>query len=238
MKNATTCASMFLAVLLFAPLAAAQTEHSVIIYGIGASISGTVGVRDGLTSDVSIDTSEILSNLELAGMARYRADKGRWSSVFDGVFMGLGGRNEGTNLDIDLFIAEFDAGYRFTRNLEGFVGVRYTDLGVSGTTTLPGRQIEFDNGDEFVDPVVGLRFVTPLPGKWYLQGQGDLGGFGLDMDFQWQAMLDFGYKPDDAWSVWLGYRGIGQEFENSGNDGRFDMDVIYHGPQVAVAFHF
>jgi len=34
------------------------------------------------------------------------------------------------------------------------------------------------------------------------------------------------------------YRALAQDFETEGPRGRFDMDVVYHGPQFGVVFRF
>ena len=88
------------------------------------------------------------------------------------------------------------------------------------------------NDDDFFDPIVGFRFATPLSdsGKWRVQGRGDIGGFGVSMDLTWQAILDFGYRPSDSWAIWLGYRALAQDFDDSGKDDRFAMDVDLPGP--------
>ena len=123
-----------------------------------------------------------------------------------------------------------------------FVGVRYTGLAaaLAGAQQVSGAEFRVASDANFVDPIVGARFATPLgnAGKWRLQGRGDVGGFGVDMDFQWQAILDLGYRPNDRWSFWLGYRALSQDFDDEGKDGRFAMDVVYQGPQMGVAYTF
>ena len=34
------------------------------------------------------------------------------------------------------------------------------------------------------------------------------------------------------------YRALAQDFDDEGPNDRFDLDVIYHGPQLGVVFHF
>lgn len=237
MKRTTTL-QLLITVLMSMP-ALAQTDHTLAIYGIASQITGTVGVGS-FETDVSVDVDTIFDNLEMAGMAHYRAAGTRWSFAADAVFLGLGAGKDGTLVDIDLTIVDANVAYRFNEVVEAFAGVRYTDLSASVETTRPvsGEAVFVDNGDEFFDPVVGLRFVTPLSQEWLLQGQGDIGGFGVAMDFQWEAMLNIGYRPSESWSFWLGYRALDQDFEDAGADDRFDMNVTYHGPQVGVAWHF
>ena len=58
------------------------------------------------------------------------------------------------------------------------------------------------------------------------------------MDFTWQAMIHLGYQVNEDLSLWLGYRGIGMEFDDSGGVNRVDADLVLHGPEAGVAFHF
>lgn len=226
-------------VLTLATAASAQSTQTVVLYGIGASIKGTAQVGS-TTADISVDTDTVFDNLEMAGMARYRNETPKWSFVVDGVFLGLEGSNGTVTGDINMTIGEFDAGYRFNPVAEAFAGIRYTDLSMEARTTRPvtGEQVIVKNGDQFIDPIIGVRFAKPLSGRWMLQGQGDVGGFGVGMNMQWQAMLDVGYRASDLVSVWLGYRTLNQDFDKSGENGKFGMDVTYAGPQAAVGFHF
>lgn len=227
------------ATLLLATAAVAQTNQTLAIYGIGASISGTAELGNAST-DISVDTDTVLDNLEMAGMARYRYETPKWSLVTDGVFMGLGGSKNNVKLDIDLFVMEVDAGYRFSESAEVFGGLRYTDISaeVAARAPISGEAIGAKQSETFVDPVVGVRFAKPLSEKWMIQGQGDVGGFGVGMDLQWQAMFDVGYRASDLVSLWFGYRALDQDFDEAGDNDRFAMNVNYHGPQAAVAFHF
>lgn len=225
--------------LLCAAVAQAQPAQTIVVYGVGAEISGTAGFGDA-TVDVEVETETILENLEMAGMARYRAEWPKWSLVADGVYMGLGNSKNGVSMDVDLLIVDTTAAYRFNDRAEVLFGTRFTDLAteLSAKRPISGEPIDLEESDTFLDPIVGLRFATPLSEKWALQGQGDIGGFGVGMDFQWQAMLNVGYRPSERWSLWFGYRAIDQDFDDAGDDERFSMDVTYRGPEMGVGFHF
>jgi hypothetical protein len=108
--------------LLSLPAAASDWENVLGVYGIGASLSGAGTIRD-LELDIDVDFGEILDKLEMGGMARYRGQSGKLAVVGDAVFMGLG---EG-GADLDLLVLEGSVGYRITKVVEGFIGLRYTD---------------------------------------------------------------------------------------------------------------
>jgi hypothetical protein len=229
-----------MAATLLLPLAGlAQTTHSFTFYGMGTQIDGTLGVGDA-TADFSVGIDEFFDNLEMGGLATYRFETPRWSFALDGCFFGLGQSTDGASMDVDMTVAEFDAGYRFSEVFQAFVGVRYTDLSteVAGERPLSGEPFAAEAGADFLDPIVGVRFVQPLSERWIVQGRGDVGGFGVGMDFQWQAMVDLGFRLNDAWSFWLGYRALGQDFEDAGDHDRFDMDATYQGPELGVTVTF
>ena len=240
LKGPTTIAAICLAAGLLVPLPAlAQTTQTLALYGAALQIDGTAGVGDR-TTDISVDVDEFIDNLEMGGLASYRLDTPRWSLAVEGAFFGLGQSQDGVSMDVDMTVAQLTAGYRFTESFDAYVGVRYTDLSarVAGTRPVSGESFDVESGDDFLDPIVGVRVVAPLSEKWLIQAQGDVGGFGVDMESQWQAAFDVGYRPGETVTIWLGYRALDQDFEDAGEGGRFDMDVTYQGPQLGVAFRF
>jgi hypothetical protein len=240
MRNTFTIALGAMTIAPLLPLAGpAQTTHAVTGYGMGTQVTGTAGVGD-LSADFDVSIEEFLEDLEMGGLATYRWETPRWSFVLGGSFFGLGQSTPAGEMDFDTTVAEFDAGYRFNEVVQVCAGIRYPDLSVElrGERLLGGEPFHAKNGDEFIDPVVGARFVLPLSEKWVVQGQGDIGGFGVGMDFEWQAMLDLGYGAGDAWAFWLGYRALCQDFSDAGTNERFDMDPTYQGPELGVTFSF
>jgi hypothetical protein len=240
LNTALRTTAICLATTLIASTAAlAQTTHSLTFYGVGFQIDGTASVGD-LTAEIDVDVDEFIDSLEIGGLAGYRLQTPKWSFVADAAFMGLGQSQDGRSMDVDMTIVELDAGYRFSEVLEAFVGVRYTDVSAEVATTQPisGESVHAKSGDEFFDPIVGLRFVAPLSDRWLAQGQGDVGGFGVGMDLQWQAKLELGFRPSDSATIWLGYRALNQDFDDAGDRELFAMDVTYQGPELGVTFTF
>ncbi len=217
------------------------SPHTLVLYGFATSVNGD-GAYGQATGEVDVDFSSLLDSLEMAAMVRYRAEGDRWAFVLDGMFAGLGGSSDGpphTEVDLDLLVFQADAAYRFSERAEVLVGVRYASVG----TVLdlagggPGEGVHIDRTISLLDPVVGLRALAPVGGKWSVQAQGDVGG-GVDMDLTWQAMANLGYRPSDGVSFWLGYRALAMDFDEGGPSQRVAMDIVMHGPVIAAAFHF
>jgi hypothetical protein len=216
-------------------------QNTIAAYGFLTSLDGdmTLG-RAGASVDVAAD--QILDALEAAAMVRYRGQGGRWAFVVDGIFAGLGGTREGTltkqDLDVDLFIVQSDAAFRFDESLELLFGARYVLFESRlQTTTASGGGERRDNDASFVDPVVGVRYLGAPGARLRLQAQADIGG-GLDMDLTWQAMVNLGWQANERVSLWLGYRALEMEFDESGERNRFGADLVMHGPLLGAAFHF
>jgi opacity protein-like surface antigen len=54
-------------------------------------------------------------------------------------------------------------------------------------------------------------------------------------DFTWQAYPGLGYQFTDRWSLRVGYRAVGVDYEN---DDGFRLDVVVHGPLIGLGFRF
>ena len=219
-------------ILLSLPAAASDWENVLGVYGIGASLSGTGTIRD-LGLDIDVDFDEILDKLEMGGMARYRGQSDKLAVVGDAVFMGLG---EG-GADLDLLVLEGSVGYRITKVIEGFIGLRYTDYEFSLRYSGPVQDRRVTAGRNFVDPIIGVRARGPISKRWNIQGRGDVGGFGVGMDLTWRVEANIGFEASRLVDIWFGYVALGQDFDAGPND-RLAMDVIYQGPQLGVFFKF
>jgi hypothetical protein len=200
--------------LLSLPAAASDWENVLGVYGIGASLSGAGTIRD-LELDIDVDFGEILDKLEMGGMARYR---------------------EG-GADLDLLVLEGSVGYRITKVVEGFIGLRYTDYQFDLRYSGPLQDHRATAGRTFYDPIVGVRAQGPIGKRWNIQGRADVGGFGVGMDLTWRVEANIGFEASRLVDIWFGYVALGQDFDAGPND-RLAMDVVYQGPQLGVFFKF
>jgi hypothetical protein len=70
--------------------------------------------------------------------------------------------------------------------------------------------------------------------RWFLNGGGDIGGFGVSSDLIWQLNLALGYRFTESLSTLIGYRGFGVDYSSGG----FVVDTIAHGPVIGVSMGF
>ena len=85
-----------------------------------------------------------------------------------------------------------------------------------------------------MDPIVGIKGQYDFNEKYFLRYNGDIGGFGVSSELSWQAFVGLGYNVSENFSIALGYRGLGSDYERRG----FVYDVITHGPVIGFEFRF
>jgi hypothetical protein len=98
---------------------AASWQNEIAIYGWYAGIDGTVVFPDGSGSDVSVDASDILDNLNMIFMGGYEGRYDRWSIIADVVYMDVGGSADkplllgahSVDLDIRSWVLNGGVGY-------------------------------------------------------------------------------------------------------------------------------
>ena len=104
-----------------------------------------------------------------------------------------------------------------------------------------GRDIEFSRSFavvrsgslDWIDPVVGLRLRHQFTPSQEVMVRGDVGGFGFQSNFEWQAVGVYSY----AWqftgyqlAALIGYRALGVNYTNTSNNN--NVDLVLHGPII------
>lgn len=216
-------------------------------YGWVTATDGDMGVA-GRSAPVDISMKDTLEDLEFAFMLGLEGGIGRWAFGFDGIY---GGFSSGASLpaaaapftdasvDFDQFFSRVHAGYQVIATdeatLTAFAGVRFSYLSTELTLTNPaGPDFSADGSKSWVDPVIGLHGIWSINDQWFVQGGGDIGGFGVSSDLIWQANLVIGYRLNESVSLLAGYRGLGVDY----SDGGFLVDTVAHGPVIGMTFRF
>ena len=143
--------------------------------------------------------------------------------------------------------------------LDGLLGFRYwnstIDLNFDFNATADftrlsnalGRNFEFSRGLaiarsgslDWFDPVIGLRLRHQFTPSQEIMLRGDVGGFGFQSNFQWQAVGVYSY----AWqftgyqlAALAGYRALGVDYSNTGNSN--SLNLVLHGPIIGLSVRF
>lgn len=145
-----------------------------------------------------------------------------------------------------------------TSNLDLIAGVRITDVdlkigvvaeaAVAAQATLTlgpisktvgataGTQVNAsaNDGDTWVDPIIGVRGDSRLDKNWFVTGWAMIGGFGASSDLLYDLMGGVGYEWENGLSAFGGYRLADTDYQS----GDFKWDLAVHGPIVGLGMKF
>jgi len=218
-------------------------------YLLGVTIDGDVGIGRVTGADLDLNTSDILDSLDLGGMVRFEArHEDGWGVVLDYAFMDLSDDITGPRggvLEGEVFQGVFEALFMQgtpSGELDYFLGLRWWDNDVDvviDPAILPGT-ISFEQAEDWVDLVVGLRWTQPVSSQWTMHLRGDVGGFGLEADFTSTLEAIFRYALTETIDLDLQYKATWVDFESGsrGTPGYFEYDTVTHGPGLGVNFRF
>ena len=226
-------------------------EFLIAPYFVAANITGTSQVGRLPATDIDISTGDILENLKFGAMIRAEAlYRQRFGAMLDVAYMGLGssadvraGRGR-ISVGVDQTIVEGMLFYRVYNSpqtsVDLYAGGRYwdIDLDLNAQGTFVGN-FDFSRGDDWIDPVIGIRAFHMFNDKWSANARGDIGGFGVASDFTWNVQGGFGYHFNRTWSAHMQYKALSVDYDNdkSGTDS-FAYDTITHGPLLGVVARF
>lgn len=225
-----------------------EWQHSLAIYTVAASIDGKAGVGP-VEGDIDVSFSDIMDNLDWGFMGAYRGERGPWAVGLDVMYLaleseakGLGPLGEGrVEADGDQLVTQLNLGYALTPHLDAYVGARYwqvdADLTLRGGGPLE-EVIKVSGTEDWVDPVVGLRYEAPLADRWEFVAMGDVGGFGVGSDFSWHVTAFAAWKAGEHARVIVGYRHIDVDYDDGKDRNRFLWDLAEGGPMVGFAWQF
>ncbi len=187
-------------------------------------------------------SEDVIDELEIGGILGYRAESAKWSFMAEGAFVGSRPVAHGLSWTSTWPCSRPTpvTGSASVASLRGRP-LHRARVRSPARDRSPARRSTPKNDDDFFDPLVGFRFATPLSGSGKWRAAGPRRHRRLRR-LAWispgRRSLDLGYRPNDHWSFWLGYRALAQDFDGEGKDGRFGMDVVYQGPQLGVAYTF
>lgn len=232
-------------ILICSPALAQETSKDwqfdlAPLYLWGISIDGTQTVK-GQEVDLEAGFSDIFNNLNGVFTAHFEAAwKEKWGGFTDINWVNLEADTQSSTGSTitpkyTTFFFELAGFYRLTKDDHDFdflAGIRYTamDLKLESTGPLPTQTGEQD----WVDPIVGLRWFWHFTDKWELWLEGDIGGFGVGSDFTWNAVGMIYYQPWKHVGFFGGYRALYQDYEDGSGSEKFAFDATMHGPLLGL----
>jgi len=234
MKNRFVLLATTIALLAMPTLAQTAGGQSIVIYGLGASMDGTVGAGP-ITADIDVSASDIIENLEMGGMAAYRNDTGRWAWGAEAIYMGLGNGDTAADVEVDEWIVAATAGYELNERCDLVGGLRYMDLSTEITVIGPADGVHYAKvGADWIDPFFGARLNFPVGKKSIIVAQGTIGGFGIGSDLSIDAGAYFEMGLSERTSFLLGYRALDVDYEDGEGADRFKFDTVSQGPVLGL----
>jgi hypothetical protein len=211
-------------------------DHSLLIYMLGAGMTGKVSVGP-VAADVNLGFSDIMKNLQFGAMVSYRGEHGNFAIQGDFIYMGLGATGHGpadvkADVDVDQWVVEADGAWRLSPGFEVLGGARYFSLGTDVALSGPRETRQSSVTKEWVDPVVGFQVKAPLGGAWTFIGRGDVGGFGIGSKLAWQALAGVRLELSPRSSLVFAYRALDVDYESGSGLSYFRYDVLTQGPMV------
>ena len=214
----------------------------MVIYLLGPTIEGKVGMGP-IDGELDIDPGDVFDALDGAFLATYGVEKDGWGALFDLIYMDLSSDVSGDRGlltgEVGLKQTMFGAygTYRLNDNLQVLAGGRYVDLTTKLSLNLQSP-VTFKVGEDWIDPIIGLRFAGPISDRWSYGLLGDIGGFGVGSDFTWQLTGSLSFRMTEHSLFTFGYRYLDFDYEDGEGLDRFKLDIAQHGPALGVRFEF
>jgi hypothetical protein len=236
-----------LALIFVAQSATAQEadwRYKATFYGWFPGLSASVDTRFG-TVDADVSAADALENLDMAFMATFGAQNGRWGFAADLLYTDISATQPTP------FALYGDATVKQTLTaLSGYVLYRVTqdpafvfDVGAGFRTFNLDIDVSLSEGvakaasesisRSWTDPVIAARMNVPINEKWFVEGFADYGGTGSG-DETWQIYAGVGYRISEDWSTQLGYRTMNISKEVDTRDVSADMS----GALIAFTYSF
>lgn len=212
----------------------------------GVSLDGDITLGTTVTP-VELAFSDIVDNLEAAFIVHFEGmHTSNWGFLVDINYLDLssdvnlpGPFNMPANVDFDAAVGELSGLYRIKSDNHAYdliAGLRYTKLETKATTAAVPTLV--DASQDWLDPLIGFRWIWGLADKWSLVARGDVGGFGIGSDLALQGIALVDWQPFRYVSFLAGYRAIYQDYEDGSGADLFRYDATMHGPVLGINFRW
>lgn len=194
--------------------------------------------------DVNIGIGTVLRNLDGAAMATAEVRRDRFLVFADLVASRIApnksfqafGYPANIELESGAIIGSLTGGYRlidtpgFSLDLLG--GARLFSMKNTIDVQTRPLAVSYGRREEWVDGIVGGRAIYALTDRWFVTMIG-LGG-GLSSNYEWDVFGGVGYRFNERWGAFAGYRALKVDYRN----GDFIYDALQHGPVLGAQIRF
>ena len=214
------------------------------LYGWLPTIGGTQSGPDEVPL-IELEAKSVFDALNAAFFGSAEIRKGKFGLLFDIAYADLSSDGQLRRLRLPVEVrtkvtmGTVAATWRLHEDDRGWVdavgGLRPYSVEVGGSLTLPiVGKIDRDQTSEWVDPIVGLRGGYQFTDRIGVTALGDIGGFGVGSQLQWELLGTVNYAFTDRFSGLLGYRYISVDYDSD----TLNLDIDLYGPMVGLSYSF
>jgi len=206
------------------------------------NMDGDLGIGR-IDTGASIPFEDIFDNLESIFTLHFEGvHRSNWGFLLDVSYLDVSASKTAgplaLSIDFTSTLAEAGGYYRVKNgphDVDFLAGVRYTKLEPDIIFTTPPLP-PFSRTEDWIDPMIGLRYFYHFNDKWLLALRGDIGGFGVGSDFTWNALGVIQWQPWKYAAILAGYRVLDQDYDDGSGPDRFKYDMRLYGPVLAINF--
>jgi hypothetical protein len=237
-------AILLAAVLLFIAAGAYADTASgwkteIAPYAWFATVSGDF-TTNGLPVSISESLSDVPDVLDFGGMLAVESTKDRAAILFDTVYVKLSDDRTTSGLALTESVAGLAGAYTVLPAEKGrlavdvLAGLRFWYV----KDTIGNVGLNQAGSQSWIDQFLGARARWAPTKDLLLVLRGEVGGFGVESKWSWNAVATVQYSLSDLFSIGAGYRALYGRYENGDFSSQFKYAATVAGPFVGVAFQF
>jgi hypothetical protein len=233
----------------FVPTQRAEKDWSFTLtpYGWATAIDGTISAG-GRSADVDIAFKDVVKHLDMTFMLAAELRYKRWGFMGDVIYARLhddiappaGLLFSSTHEVFKETIGTFAVSYRVVdanpAYLDFFAGARvyhfYSEIVLRPNLVPQG--FSASGTSTWADPIIGMRGRYYVSRAVFLNGYGDVGGFGAGSELSWQVLGGIGVQATRWLDLQVGYRALGFEYQGT----RGTQEITTHGPITGATIRF
>ena len=190
---------------------------------------------DGNSVPLDFSIDELLESLSFGISIHFEAAKRNKTAILDVSFRDYGHEDANNRFTtIDLLAVEGSGAFVMIEPFELIAGVRYFNI----SSKVEENAIDIGNrSHNWVDPIIGGRYIWDFARFWALIFRADIGGFGVGSEFSWNSVAVASRRLGNL-SVLGGLRVWSVDYKTGSGPDRFEYNVISWGPAIGMTFHF
>lgn len=204
-----------------------------------AGVSGDF-TTNGLPVSISESLADVPDVLNFGGMLAVESTKDRAAILFDTAYVKLSDGRTFSGLHMTESVTGLAGAYTaiVPENgglaLDVLAGLRYWYV----EDTVNNIGLVQSGSHDWIDQFVGVRARWTLTKDLLLAVRGDVGGFGVESKWSWNAVATVQYSLSDLFSIGVGYRALYGHYETGDFATQFKYAATVAGPVVGAAFRF